>query len=228
MPAWQEAQHIGPTVAALRRLEGVREVVVVDDGSRDGTADRAREAGARVVVLPRRTGKGTALREGVRAAKEACLLLCDADLGESASALSRLCEAVASGQAELAIGVVPYGTGAGLGLVRGLAAAGVRWLGGSRLRAPLSGQRALVSRVAGLLLEGPPCGFGVEVRMDVRALRMGLRVVEVEVPVRHRPSRWDLKGVAHRGRQLWDVAWTLAQLAEEGCRGTQAGGPRAE
>ena len=215
MPAWQEAQRIGPTVAALRRLEVVREVVVVDDGSRDGTAERAHEAGARVVVLPRRTGKAAALQEGVRAAREPCLLLCDADLGESASALGRLCAAVAGGQADLAIGVVPYGGGAGLGLVRRLASAGVRRLGGCSLRAPLSGQRALVARMAGPLLDGPPCGFGVEVRMDVRALRMGLRVVEVEVPVRHRPTGWDLSGVRHRGRQLVDVARTLAQLAAE-------------
>ena len=224
VPAWQEAGRIGATVRALQRLEPVGEVVVVDDGSRDGTAAEAQAAGARVVRLPGRRGKGVALLAGAGAARHRYLLLCDADLGDSAAGLAPLMGAVAGGGADLAIALPVRGGGAGLGLVRALAAAGVGWLGGCRLKAPLSGQRALVADLAQPLLAGPPCGFGAEVRMDVRALRMGLRVVEVPLAFDHRYSGWSLWGVLHRGRQMWDVARTLASLAREGTGAHRPGG----
>ena len=58
--ARDEEQRIGRTVAALREAFPGAEIVVADDGSRDGTASVASDAGARVVSLPRR-GKGQAL-----------------------------------------------------------------------------------------------------------------------------------------------------------------------
>ena len=67
------------TVQALREQFPDAEVLVADDGSRDATAERAEEAGATVVRLPRR-GKGQALSAAERAAPPGSLLLCDADL----------------------------------------------------------------------------------------------------------------------------------------------------
>lgn len=188
---------------------------MVDDGSDDDTAGEARRAGARVVRLGRRRGKGSALQVGIGAAASPHVLLCDADLGSSAVGLWVLCQAVGTGEADLAIGRLPDGRGAGLGLVRRLAAAGVRRLGGQALAAPLSGQRAAPRSWATALVAGPPCGFGVEVRMDVRALRWGLRVLEVPVRVTHRPTTWSREGVLHRARQFVDVARTLNNLRLE-------------
>ncbi len=62
IPAYKEAGHVGPVVKAV--LEQVADVVVVDDGSPDDTAERAREAGAHVVRHPRNRGKGAALQAG--------------------------------------------------------------------------------------------------------------------------------------------------------------------
>jgi glycosyltransferase involved in cell wall biosynthesis len=77
--ARDEQERIGTTITALRRDFPEAEVIVADDGSRDGTAEAAEAAGARVVRLPRR-GKGQALALGERAAQPGRLLLCDADL----------------------------------------------------------------------------------------------------------------------------------------------------
>jgi glycosyltransferase involved in cell wall biosynthesis len=66
-------------VAALRRAFPDAEVLVADDGSRDGTAEAAERAGAHVVRLPR-LGKGQALTLVERDAPPGSLLLCDADL----------------------------------------------------------------------------------------------------------------------------------------------------
>ncbi|WP_324717614.1 glycosyltransferase [Carboxydochorda subterranea] len=207
---------MGPTVRALWTVPGVREVVVVDDGSSDSTAEEAAEAGARVVRLQRHAGKSGALRAGYRAAGGEVLLLADADLGPSAASLAALCAPVAGGDADMAVAIPMVRSGGGLGLVRGLAGWAVRRMGGWQPRAALSGQRALRAEIAPALLEGPALRFGVELQMSIRAGRLGLRVVELEVPFTHRATGRDLGGWLHRGRQLRDVAFTLWRLARSG------------
>jgi hypothetical protein len=108
---------------------------------------------------------------------------------------------------------------AGFGLVKGLARKGIRTLGGPSARsfaasAPLSGQRALtpacLDRVTPFAF-----GYGVEVALTVRALRAGMRVVEVPTSMSHDATGSDLSGFAHRGTQFAHVAWALARLAVE-------------
>jgi hypothetical protein len=75
---------------------------------------------------------------------------------------------------------------------------------GMRPRAPLSGQRAL--RVADLQALLPFAGgFGMEVGTTIDAHRAGLRVLEVQLPLEHRPTGLTPAGFGHRGRQLVDV-----------------------
>lgn len=87
VPAYREATRIGGTVARLREalapLEraGGYEIVVVDDGSGDGTADAARAAGAdRVLAFETNRGKGAAVRAGMLAARGRTVAFTDADL----------------------------------------------------------------------------------------------------------------------------------------------------
>ncbi|MDQ3679119.1 MAG: glycosyltransferase, partial [Actinomycetota bacterium] len=81
------ADSVGPTVDALRALPDVDDVLVVDDGSADGTGDAALSAGARVLRLGANVGKGGAVRAGVDATPEADVyLLVDADVGATAAA----------------------------------------------------------------------------------------------------------------------------------------------
>ena len=64
IPAYQEQKHIGDVVRRTR--QHLDHVLVVDDGSRDETAERAREAGAEVIVHPQNRGKGEAIKTGLR------------------------------------------------------------------------------------------------------------------------------------------------------------------
>src|SRR5439155_19018462 len=91
VPARDEALVVGRTVTALRSIEGIAEIVVVDDGSRDETAGVAGEAGARVLRSPNNRGKGWA-REGARARLEPAdgSLPIDAARGEPAAQAPRL------------------------------------------------------------------------------------------------------------------------------------------
>ncbi len=110
IPAYREASRIGATVTALRSgltsvaSGGGLQIVVVDDGSGDGTADAARQVGADVVVeLPVHRGKGAAVRAGVRVATGSTVVFTDADLSYQPLQVVRLLEVVEAG-CDMAIG----------------------------------------------------------------------------------------------------------------------------
>jgi dolichyl-phosphate beta-glucosyltransferase len=99
VPAYNEQDRLGPTLARICGYFAARhiawEVIVVDDGSRDATADLVRAAAAaepriRLVSLVRNHGKGFAVREGVRACAGDRILICDADLSTPIEELERL------------------------------------------------------------------------------------------------------------------------------------------
>ena len=104
VPALDEEARIGGTVAAIRAAltalaaDGGLEVIVVDDGSTDATADAALASGAdQVVVLPENRGKGAAIRAGVAAARGRTIAFTDADLAYSPDQLLRVIGEVESG-----------------------------------------------------------------------------------------------------------------------------------
>lgn len=210
--ARDEEGRVGDAVRALRALPHVAEVVVVADGCQDRTAEEAREAGAKVLVPPCPLGKGRALEGALeRLAPAPVYLLVDADTGESAGEAARLLAPVLAGELDCAVGALPPG-GGGFGLVRALARLAVRRLTGVELASALSGQRALTSAALQAARPLAP-GYGLETAMAVDLLRLGFRVGEVPVRMRHRATGRDLRGFAHRARQALDVLRAVAPRA---------------
>jgi glycosyltransferase involved in cell wall biosynthesis len=225
--AYDEAQRIGATLAALARAFPGAPLWVADDGSTDATAQVARGAGARVVRSERMIGKGGAVtlaaREALRWAREDAgvgestgvgglagvgeptFVLCDGDLGDSAVRLPALADAIDSAEADLAVAVFARRVGGGLGLALAFARWAIRRRCGLATTAPISGQRALRASVLADVLPFAP-GFGMEIGMTIDAVRAGHRVVEIELDLSHRASGRTLAGFAHRGRQLVDFA----------------------
>jgi glycosyltransferase involved in cell wall biosynthesis len=79
VPAFNEERAIAPLVTALAAAAAWHEILVIDDGSTDATADRAREAGATVVRHPYNKGNGAAVKTGIRAATGDHVLIIDGD-----------------------------------------------------------------------------------------------------------------------------------------------------
>lgn len=89
--AYNEEATIADVVRGVRAaLPDSHEVLVVDDGSTDGTGEAAQVAGARVVTLPMNQGKGEALRTGIREAAGDLLLFIDADGQDDPAEIPRL------------------------------------------------------------------------------------------------------------------------------------------
>jgi glycosyltransferase involved in cell wall biosynthesis len=220
IPARNESDRIQATVAGAAGLPGVDLVVVVDDGSTDGTGALAEGAGATVVRHGRRRGKAAAMETGAEAVRllerangrssPRHLLFLDGDLGATAGAAAPLTGPVLAGGADMTIAVftdrVKRG---GHGLVVGLSGAGIERATGWRPAQPLNGQRCL-TRAAFEAARPLAPGFGVETALTIDLLRLGMRVTEVEVPLAHRATGNDWRAQLHRVRQFADVARALA------------------
>ena len=221
IPARNEFDRIQDTVTAAAGLAEVALVIVVDDGSQDGTEAAAQRAGAIVMRHARNRGKGAAMETGAEAVRlldqregrdqPRHLLFLDADLAGTAAKAGPLIDPVLSGAADMTIAVfaatVKLG---GHGLVTGLAGAGIQRATGWRPAQPLNGQRCL-TRMAFEMARPLAPGWGVETALTIDLLRKGLRVTEVEVQLAHRATGTGLGAQLHRAHQLTDVARALAR-----------------
>ena len=228
VPAWNEAGRIAATVRATAALPDVDLVLVVDDGSADATQRIAREAGAVVVRHPHNRGKAEAMQTGaaVVAMRDGNdspprhLLFLDADLGDSAVSAAPLIASVMSGQADVAVAILPAQSGAaGRGFATSLARRAIRRSTGWSAEAPLSGTRCL-TRAAYESATPLAHGWGVETAMTIDLFKAGFRVTEIPCDLKHRASGSDLRGRMHRASQYRDV---LVAVTARGVRSAARG-----
>lgn len=225
IPAKNEEQRVAATVQAAMLIPDVDLVVVVDDGSSDGTAAAAREAGASVVSHERSRGKAAAMQTGAAtvAARAIAddpgapegrrlLLFLDADLADSAAEAAPLVPPVQSGAADMTIALLPAQAqpGGGRGLVVRLSRDGILRATGWAATQPLSGQRCLTAQAFAAALP-LAAGFGVETGLTIDLLRADFAVREVPCELHHRVTGAGWRGQLHRGRQFRDVAIALAR-----------------
>lgn len=197
IPAYNEENRLPGSLGAVRDYLSQTawdfvEVVVVDDGSRDGTAEAARSTGARVLPNPGNRGKGYSVRHGVLEAKGEWVLVTDADLSAPIAELEKLWSAAQGERAQVAIG----SRAVDRSLVGVHQPAMREWMG--------RGFNLAMRLVTGLPFRDTQCGFklfeaaaareifgrqrldgfGFDVEVLFIAQRLGYRCLEV-------PVRWD-------------------------------------
>jgi len=221
IPALNEEEPIGDVVRAIPR-EIAGEVIVVDNGSDDRTAEVAREAGARVVSEPKR-GYGRACRAGVEAvAPDAeIVVFLDGDGSDCPELMERLIGPIVAGTHDFVIGSrtrgrrepgsmnfqqIFAGRAAGL-LLRALY--GVRYTDMCPFRA--------IRRDALARLDMREETYGWNLEMQMRAARAGLRILEVSVDHRRRAGGESKVSGTVRGtfRAGARILYTVARIAVE-------------
>lgn len=195
IPAFDEASNLAPVVRAAIEAD-LGPVVVVDDGSRDATAEVARGAGAEVIRLEKNRGKGAALRAGAAATDREIVVLLDADLiGLTAEHVRALAEPVVAGRVEMTRGAFRGG----------------RWrtTAAQRITPQLNGQRAM-RRAALLAVPGlAESRYGVEIAITRHAEARGWRSLDVPLDgvsqVMKEEKRGLLRGIATRLRMYAEI-----------------------
>jgi len=195
VPALNEEASVAAVIDEIRRVDQDFEIVVVDDGSTDGTAEAAARAGAVVVRLPYNLGIGGAVQTGYQYARDHGFELAvqiDGDGQHDPSELERLIRPIVEGEADLTVGTrfagarlyrSPFGRRIGIRLFAGVVSAMVR----RRVTDPTSGFRAVNRRGIRLFAADYPHDFP-EVESSVLAVRHRLRMLEVPVAMRERAT----------------------------------------
>jgi glycosyltransferase involved in cell wall biosynthesis len=197
IPAYNEEKRLPASLVKVREyLVGSRwdfsEVVVVNDGSRDGTAKVAREAGVRVVENPGNRGKGYTVKHGMLEARGEWVLYTDADLSAPIGELEKLWTAAEGAGAQVAIGSRALDrslVGVHQPRVRELVGRAfnvmMRMVTGLPFRDTQCGFKLFEARAAKEIFSRQQLdGFGFDVEVLYVAQRLGYRSIEV-------PVRWD-------------------------------------
>jgi glycosyltransferase involved in cell wall biosynthesis len=222
VPALNEEQAVGGVVSEIRAFDDTLDVLVVDDGSTDETADVALAAGAQVCRLPFTLGVGGAMRTGYRYAVEGgydAVVQIDGDGQHDPSYIAVLLDALVD--ADVVIGARFAGVG-GYD-VRGPR----RWamaflafvlsrISGTRLSDVTSGYRAVNLRGTRIFAEHYPSEYlGDTVESLVIAARAGCRIKQVPVSMRRRTtgraSQGMLRSVLYLGRAVVALALGLVR-----------------
>lgn len=190
IPAYNEAANLAAVIAEVRRHQPSLDVLVIDDGSTDGSGDLLPSLGVRWLSFPERLGIGSAMRAGIRYAArggyDACVRL-DGDGQHSAADIETLLSPVRNGSADVVLGsryVLSAASPSGTRVLQRFLATCLSLLTNSRVTDPTSGFYAFGPRALRLLAEHHPTGYP---EPELRLFLSRNRLRTLEVPVAARP-----------------------------------------
>ena len=211
IPALDEEASIGDVVKRLRARAAWREILVVDDGSRDATADRARAAGACVIRHPYTKGNGAAVKSGIRSATGDFVLIIDADGQHPPEDALRL--AARLGEYDLVVGARAPSTQAtlwrrgGNALLNGLAG----YLTGRPIPDLTSGFRGARRACLREFLHLLPNGFSTPTTTTLAFIRAGYSVAFEPIDARPRTGQSKIR-YARDGAKFFLILLKISTL----------------
>ncbi len=188
IPAHNEARHIGKVISHILAVHPDFEIIVIDDGSTDGTGDIAREAGAIVYRHPYNIGNGAAIKSGVRIASGRVLVFMDADGQHDPADLGQLIQHFP--EFDMVVGARPEGTqdskfrALGNRIYNCLAS----YVTNFAIRDLTSGFRAVKSDLARNLLYLLPNTYSYPTTLTLGMLRSGKSVKYVKINAQSRKT----------------------------------------
>jgi glycosyltransferase involved in cell wall biosynthesis len=202
IPAMNEEDSIAQVVEGLRAHAAWREVLVIDDGSQDATAQRATQAGARVIRHPYNKGNGAAVKTGIRNAEGEFILIVDADGQHQADDACRI--AARLGEYDLVVGARRTATQATV--TRRAGNAILNWLATYLTGRPIpdltSGLRGARREYLREFLHLLPNGFSTPTTTTLAFIKAGYNVTFEAVDARPRIGRSKLR-VARDGAKFF-------------------------
>lgn len=194
IPAKNESGSISALIEQLLALPNLKEIIVVDDGSTDGTGDIAEDLGARVIRHPYSKGNGAAIKSGARAATGDILVFMDADGQHSPDDIRRLLEKIDQGF-DMVVGARQAGSQASFG--RGLANAFYNrlasYMAGQKVEDLTSGFRAVYREKFILFLSLLPNGFSYPTTSTMAFFRAGFSVGYEPIDAARRKGKSHIK-----------------------------------
>lgn len=212
MPAYNEAQNIGRVLEELAGLELPDvEIIVVDDGSHDGTSEVARAHGARVIRHPYNRGNGAALRTGIRAAVGEIVVLMDSDGQHNPADIPRLLEKMDS--YDMVVGARPPNAGVWYrNLANWIYNRFASYIAGLPVRDLTSGFRAIRAPLAKSLCYLLPNTFSASTTMTLAVARGGYGITYVPIQIRRRAGGKSKISLLRDGFRFFVIMTKVATL----------------
>ena len=213
LPAKNEAEGLARTLPALRQLYPDAEVIVVNDGSSDRTAEIAAEQGVRVLSSPYSMGNGASIKRGARAAGGEILVFMDADGQHDPSHIAALLDKLAEGYdmvvgARDGSGQANFHRGAANSLYNRLAS----WMTGHAVADLTSGFRAVRADKFREFLHLLPNGFSYPTTSTMAFFRSAYPVAYVPIPVAQRVGQGSHIRLLRDGIRFLLIIFKIATL----------------